>query len=56
MQYIISLYTCNNLAKHAQLQSFYLFIYSFGLASQLAGSQFPDQGLNPGHSSESLES
>ena len=23
---------------------------------QLAGSQFPDQGLNPGHSSESLES
>ena len=31
---------------------------NFFLASlqQLAGSQFPDQGLNPGHGSESLES
>ena len=28
----------------------------FGHTVQLAGSQFPDQGLNPGHSSESPES
>ena len=30
--------------------------FFFGLTAQLAGSQFPDQGLNPGHGSESLES
>ena len=35
--------------------SIYLYIYL--LASlRLSGSQFPDQGLNPGHGSESLES
>ena len=27
--------------------------FSFGHTTGLAGSQFPDQGLNPGHSSES---
>ena len=32
-----------------------IFIY-FGCAAQLAGSQFPDQGLNLGHGSESAES
>ena len=30
------------------------FFFFFGDATRLAGSQFPDQGLNPGHSSESL--
>ena len=34
-----------------------LLIYLLlGRAVQLAGSQFPDQGLNPRHSSERLES
>ena len=33
---------------------FYLFI--FGHTAWHVGSQFPDQGLNPGHGSESLES
>ena len=28
----------------------------FGHTTQLAGSQFPDEALNLGHSSESLES
>ena len=28
----------------------------FGQAMKLAGSEFPDQGLNPGHSSESTKS
>ena len=32
------------------------FFFFFGLVKQLAGSQFPDQGLNLGHSSERLES
>ena len=27
----------------------------FGCAAWLAGSEFPDQGLNPGHCSESAE-
>ena len=35
---------------------FCLFVFVFGCAAQLAGSQFSDPGLNPGHSSESLES
>ena len=30
--------------------------YLFGRAMQLVGSYFPDQGLNPGHGSESSES
>ena len=30
--------------------------FFFGHTARLAGSQFPDQGLNPGHGSESLES
>ena len=35
---------------------FYFIIFFFGHAAQLVGSQFPDQGLNMGHSSESTES
>ena len=31
-----------------------ILFYFFGLATQLAGSQFLDQGLNPCHGSESL--
>lgn len=33
-----------------------LLFFFFGHASRLAGSQFPDLGLNPGHGSESPES
>ena len=33
-----------------------IFLFFFGRAVQLAVSQFPDQGLNLGHSSESAES
>ena len=33
-----------------------LFFFFFGQAMWLTGSQFPDQGLNPGPSSESTES
>ena len=40
--------------------SFSLFIFiskkSFGHVVRLAGSQFPKQELNPGHSNESAES
>ena len=43
------------LSKFFLSHGFYLFIY-FGRATWLAGSQFHDQGLNPGHSSESPES
>ena len=32
------------------------FSFFFGSAPRLMGSQFPDQGLNPGHGSESPES
>lgn len=33
-----------------------LLFYSFGYTVQLAESRFLDQGLNPGHHSEGLES
>ena len=39
----------------ASLHSCILFFF-FGHTMRLAGSQFPDQGLNPGHGSESAES
>lgn len=32
------------------------FFFNLGRAAWLAESQFPDQGLNPGHSTESPES
>ena len=32
------------------------FFFFFGLVARLAGSQFPDQGLNLGHDSERVES
>ena len=32
-----------------------LFYLVFGPIAWLAGSQFPNQGLNPGHGSESVE-
>ena len=32
------------------------FLGGGGRASGLVGSQFPDQGLNPGHGNESAES
>ena len=35
---------------------FILFIYLFGCATWLEGSQFSDQELNTGHGSESPES
>ena len=35
---------------------FYDFFFSFSASTQLAGSQFPDQRLNPGHGSESTKS
>ena len=33
-----------------------VFFFFFGRVVQLVGSQFPNQGLNPHHSSESPES
>ena len=37
--------------------SFFLsFFLCFGRTAQLVGSQFPDQGLNPGHGSENTKS
>ena len=38
-----------------QMTEFHSFPF-FGHAARLAGSQFPDWGLNPGHGSESPES
>ena len=38
------------------LKALSLYIFYFGHTTQLAGSQFPDQGLNPDHGSESPES
>ena len=35
---------------------FMIFFFSFSASTQLAGSQFPDQRLNPGHGSESTKS
>ena len=35
--------------------SFYRFFLGGGHASKPVGSQFPDQGLNLGHGSESVE-
>ena len=32
-----------------------IFFFFFGHTAQLAGSQFPDQGLNPRPESESVE-
>ena len=37
-------------------EQFFFNFFFFGHATQFAGSQFPHQGLNPGHDSESLES
>ena len=34
----------------------FLFVFFFGCVAQLAGSLFPDQGLNLGHGSESAKS
>ena len=36
--------------------NFYFLNYYFVFSAQLEGSQFPDQGLNPGHGSGSPES
>ena len=52
------------LFKHLMKYQAFLFlffvyfglVFVFFLAAQLAGFQFPDQGLNPGCSSESPES
>ena len=33
----------------------FMSFFFFGRTTWLAGSQFPDQGLNPGHSSKSPE-
>ena len=35
---------------------FFFFFFYFGHAARFAGCQFPDQGLNLGHSNESAES
>ena len=35
---------------------YYYYYYYFGHATWLVGSQFPDQGLNPGPNSKSAES
>ena len=50
---------CSKLGKALSLsrengKAYFILVYFFGLATQLAGSQFLDQGLNPGHGSESL--
>ena len=34
----------------------FFFVFFFGCTTQLAGSQFPNQGFNLGHGSESPES
>ena len=34
----------------------FIYLFIFGLAAWLAGSQFPDQELNLGHCNESAES
>ena len=44
-----------HLTLHKVDAHFFSF-FSFLLATWLVGSQFPNQGLNPGHGSESLES
>ena len=44
-----------NLCMVSNFFKIYLFIY-LGHAAQLAGSQFPDQGLNPGHGTGSAKS
>ena len=49
------MYVCVCVYKWDPTMYFVLQLF-FGLTAQLAGSQFPDQGLNPGHGSESLES
>ena len=41
--------------SYSSFESTLLFFF-FGCTTQLAGSQFPDQGLNPGPGSESSES
>ena len=48
---------CNNASNFSKVYDIYLFVY-FGLGMQWldVGSQFPDQGLNLGCSSESGES
>ena len=47
-----------NRAHKEQLPSLppFFFFFSFGCATWLVGFQFLDQGLNPGHGSESPES
>ena len=54
--------TCHSCSSLWQ-RRWFLFFYSFslfylllfGCATQLVGSQFPDQGLDPGHDSESTD-
>ena len=41
---------------HIFLFLFFFFFNNFGHVRQLEGFQFPDQGLNPSHSSESAKS
>ena len=43
------------LQSTVQMQ-FKFYFYFFGHTTQLVGFQFPDQGSNPGHGSESAES
>ena len=43
-------------SKHIFFEWTTSFIYSFGQAAWLVGSQFPDQRFNPDHCSESPES
>ena len=59
LQHIGSLPTVLGQAKGPALSLFLVFLslfFFFGHVMCLAGSQFPDQGLNPSHRSESPES
>ena len=52
----IPTHVLNALQTKCSLWNFFFFFFNFVCAAQLAGLQFPDQGLNPGHGSESAES
>ena len=47
---------CAFSATPMDLNFFFSFLFFFGCAAWIAGSQFPKQGLNSGHGSESPES
>ena len=51
----VYIYRKVNLNSCPQVPLLFCFFFFFGFAVWLVGPQFPDQGLNPSHSSESLK-